>query len=143
MKNRVEKLRDLLGHAIEILDKEFDVKDINKDIVLEVEVCGKRSIILCGPRAFEELRVIVWWGYKLSVIPRDVSCSEPLSGLPKNKIADALVGGWVERKDGLWIDGKKLEDFSPHYCARTAEQDLVKIPPYKSNKIARTGKYFI
>lgn len=143
MKNKAEKLRDLLGHAIEILDKKYDVKNINTDIVLETDVCGKRSIILCSPMSFEELQVSVWWGYKLQEIPKDASCQEPLSILPKNKIYDACVGGWIERKEGLWIQGKDPKGLFPKYCAQTAELYLSKIPPYKSNKIARTGKYFI
>ena len=80
MKNKAEKLRDLLGYAIEILDKKSDIKTISKeDIVLDTEVCGKRSIILCHPMSFEELQVTVWWGYKLQEIPANASCREPLS----------------------------------------------------------------
>lgn len=143
MKNKAEKLRDLLGHAIEIIDKKFDIKNINTDIVLDTEVCGKRSVILCRPITFEEIHVSVWWGYKLPKIPQNASCPTPLSILPKNKILDVLIGGWIERKEGLWIEGKDAKKLSPKYCARTAEQDLSEIPPYKSNKIARTGKYYL
>lgn len=142
MRNKAEKLRDLLGHAIEILDKKYDVKNINTDIVLETDVCGKRSIILCSPMSFEELQVSVWWGYKLQEIPKDASCQEPLSILPKNKIYDACVGGWIERKEGLWIQGKDPRGLFSKYCSITAETDLVKIPAYNSKKILRTGKFY-
>lgn len=143
MKNKTEKLRDLLGHAITALDRYLRIEDIAEPIVLETEVCGKRSIILCNPHTFEELRVSIWWGYKLQEIPKEASCHEPLSRLPKNKILDALVGGWIERKEGLWSQGNKSQMLMSMYCANSAQQDLEKIPIYESDKILRTGKYYI
>lgn len=142
MKNKVEKLRDLLGHAINILDSKYSIESITEQIVLESEVCGKRSIILCNPHAFDELHVTIWWGYKLDNIPEDAQCAEPLSTLPKNKIHDARVSGWIERKDGLWLQGKNSYGLSI-YCANSAQGDLERIPVYKPDKISRTGKYYI
>lgn len=143
MKNKIEKLRDLLGHAIRVLDEQYRIETITEPIVLEAEVCGKRSIILCNPIGHEELRVSVWWGYKLQENPKDASCPKPISRLPKNKILDALVGGWIERKEGLWLQGEREQMLLPHYCANSAQADLERIPIYESNKILRTGKYFI
>ena len=139
MKNKAEKLRDLLGHAISVLDTQFNIESIVNPIVLETEVCGKRSIIICIPHQFEELHITIWWGYKLDTIPEETQCSEPLSTLPKNKIHDARVGGWVERKNGLWIQGYGGRELSSKYCSVLAEKDLEKIPVFKSNKIQRTG----
>lgn len=142
MKNKAEKLRDLLCHAINILDKEFGIDKISEDIVLETDVFDKRSIILCSLMSYEELHVSIWWGYKLQDIPNSPSCHEPLSNLPKNKQVDVLVGGYVERKDGLWLQGDKSKHLYPKYCANSAQKDLEKIPAYKSSKILRTGKFY-
>ena len=139
MKNKAEKLRDLLGHAINVLDKRYSIESITEPIVLETEVCGKRSIILCNPHRFDELHITIWWGYKLDTIPEDPRCATPISVLPKNKIHDARVGGWIERKEGLWIQGYSGHELSSKYCSVLAEKDLEKIPIFKSPKIQRTG----
>lgn len=139
MKNKAEKLRDLLGHAINVLDKQCNIESITKPIILETEVCGKRSIIICNPLQFDELHITIWWGYKLDTIPEEPRCSEPLSTLPKNKIHDARVGGWIERKDGFWIQGGSSRSLSPKYCSVLAEKDLEKIPMFTSHRIQRTG----
>lgn len=142
MKSKAEKLRDLLGHAVEILDEQHSIENITEQVVLEKEVCGKRSIILCCPIAFDELQISVWWGYKPQEIPEDANSKEPTSTLPKNEIVDAMVSGWIERKTGLWIQGKGTEGLFNAYCSRDARQELEVIPKYESAKIKRTGQFY-
>lgn len=38
MKNKNEKLRDLLGHAVNVLDKQYNIESITVLIILETEV---------------------------------------------------------------------------------------------------------
>lgn len=142
MKNKDEKLRDLLGHAVNVLDERFGIENITEPIIIEADVCGKRSIIICNTHCFEELHITIWWGYKLDKVPENAECADPLSTLPKNKIHDARVGGWIERKDGIWIQGYSDYELSSNYCSVMAKKDLEKIPVFMSQKIQRTGVFY-
>ena len=54
-----------------------------------------------------------------------------------------MVGGWIERKDGLWIQGVGSTGLNNMYCSRFAQQDLDNIPTFESAKIGRIGEYHL
>lgn len=140
MINKAEKLRDLLGHAANAIDEKYGIENINEEIFMETELFGKRSFILCTPIGFQELRITVWWGYKLSKV---IDCHNILFSGAKNKTTDAMVGGWIERKDGLWLQGVDSKSMVNMYCSRCVQQELDNIPTFESAKIGRTGKFYI
>lgn len=140
MNNKAEKLRDLLGHAANAIDEKYGIENINEEVSIETVLHGKRAFILCTPIGFQELRITVWWGYKLS---KTIDCHNILFNGAKNKTTDAMVGGWIERKDGIWVQGVDSKSLVNLYCSRCAQQELDKIPTFKSAKIGRTGKYHL
>lgn len=140
MNNKAEKLRDLLGYAANTIDEKYGIENINEEVSMETELFDKRSIILCTPIGFQELRITVWWGYKLS---KAIDCHNILFNGAKNKTVDAMVGGWIERKEGIWIQGVDSKNMVNMYCSRCTQQELDNIPTFVSAKIGRTGKFYI
>lgn len=140
MNSKTEKFRDLLGHAANVIDNKYGIENLNEEVSMETELFGKRSFILCSPIGFQELQLTVWWGYRLSEVINNHT-SFPLG--EKKDAFDAMVGGWIERKDGLWLQGKGVKGLVNAYCSRDAQQDLSEIPTFESAKIGRTGKFYI
>lgn len=140
MNSKAEKLRDLLGYATNAIDEKYGIENINEEVSMETELYGKRSFILCTPIGFLELRITVWWGYKLSKV---IDCHNILFSGAKNKTTDAMVGGWIERKEGSWVQGVGSRGLVNMYCSRCSQQDLDKIPTFESAKIGRVGKFYI
>lgn len=141
-----EKMRDLLCYAINTL---LDNNIINLNAPSEkatgffqTEILGKPSVITWNEKCFEELRISIWWGYQSNELPS--TTSEPLCRKNRySEILEVCCSGWLERKEGKWLQGYGPKGIFDTYCAEKAVIELKNIPQIIPNGFFREGKYFI
>ena len=137
------KMRELLSLALnELVEKKLiDLKsknDTNGDIFLKI--LGKSSKISWNGIGFGEIRLTVWWGIKPEL--KDSSCTLPLN---KN-IKDALETAcsiWIERKNGIWLQGKGEEGIFDTYCSKESRRDLLEIKEATPNGYQKEGAFYM
>ena len=137
METKFHKMRDLLCHSIEIVSKDYNLLDIKDDGVLQCDLFGKNSIVLWQCMSFDEIRFSVWWGYKCDEMPTNMA-SMPSTKEELNKYLEVCCSGFLERKDGLWLQGKDQQGLCDCYCAKSAMADLSRIPEYNSSSIKKS-----
>ena len=141
METKYHKKRDLLCHSIEIVSKDNDLLDIKEDGVLQCDLFGKNSIVLWQCMSFDEIRFSVWWGYKCDEMPTNMA-SMPSTKEELNKYLEVCCSGFLERKDGLWLQGKDQQGLCDCYCAKSAMADLSRIPEYNSSSIKNSVRFY-
>lgn len=137
------KMRELLSLALNKLveKKLIDLKskdDTKGDIFLKI--LGKPSKISWYGIGFGEIRLTVWWGIKPEL--KDSSCTLPLN---KN-IKDALETAcsiWIERKNGIWLQGKGGEYIFDTYCSKELRRDLLEIKEVHPNGYQKEGAFYM
>lgn len=141
METKFHKMRDLLCHSIEIVSKDYNLLDIKDDGILQCNLFGKNSIVLWQCMSFDEIRFSVWWGYKCDDMPTNMA-SMPSTKAELNKYLEVCCSGFLERKDGLWLQGKDKQGLCDCYCAKSAMGDLYRIPEYNSSSIKKSGRFY-
>lgn len=142
--SKKEKMRDLICIAInEIIKCErIDISNPNEEIIdgsIYTEIIGKKSKISWRGIGYGEVRITIWWGIKPAYI--DSPATKPLN----RKMIDALdvcCSGWLERKEGKWLQGYGSDWIFDTYCSKSAEIDLYSIPKVETIGYNKEGKNY-
>ena len=99
---------------------------------------GVPSVIFWENIGYDELQVSVWWNYDHSKNPKADSCGGAkeqflaLSPIAKRrhyrKFVGATVTAWLERKNGLFIQGIGRNGFIEKYMRKTDRSRLQALP---------------
>lgn len=117
-----------------------------------VDLHGYPSVILWSDIGFQELRISVWWKYNHALHPQanltgnareTFSTSSPLAKRTHYKnFVGVTVSGWLERKEGKFLQGKGRKAVFDIYT-RTSEKDaLEKLPIPKPEGYLSEGKFY-
>ncbi|MDY0201880.1 MAG: hypothetical protein RBR40_12930 [Tenuifilaceae bacterium] len=126
---KYKKLRELLCAGLNELIRGdcIDINDSNtkgSDGAIYTTVCGKKSKVSWRYYNHGEIRITIWWGVKST-------CKDSIATLPLNKnkkdAFDACCSGWLEREEGIWLQGYGRQGLVDTYCARSAEEELFAI----------------
>ncbi|RLB81907.1 MAG: hypothetical protein DRH24_08535 [Deltaproteobacteria bacterium] len=142
--NKNDKIRDLFAAALnEAISRGLiNLHKVEKfSVEFECELFGKRTLVLCEGHDEGSLEAVitVWWG-----VPENIT-SIRFSGRSRKLYTsmDFRCSAWLERKDGLWLEGIGGEGFFEKYCSRRASCDLFKIPEIVPNGFKKEGKYYL
>jgi len=140
-----EKLRELLCAGINelIMAKMIKINDFTDEGepgALFTEVLGKSSKISWRYISHGEILISVWWGLKPKCI--DTEDITPYNTNKKDAV-DACCSGWLERKDGVWLQGQMESGLVGPYCAKSAEAELFAIEDVKPLGYNKEGKYYM
>lgn len=134
---KYDKMRDLLCAGInEVVDRRLidlhDQEDVTGEIY--IDLFDRPSKISWNGWGYGELRFTVWWNIKPELLD---SRSRLPENEPLSKGLDIACSGFLERKDGLWIQGMGKRGLLDTYCARHAEGDLFAIPAIDGREFGR------
>lgn len=114
-------------------------------------IAGEPSVVMWSNIGHEELRISVWWKYKHELHPQkdmegnyreSFSCSLPLAkGSKFPKFVGVCASGWLERKVGKYLQGKKREGIFDTYIRRGELAELKKLPLPEPKGFAPQGKF--
>ena len=142
-KTAKQKMRDLLCEGLnQIIEKNLIDLSSTEDIsgALKLNIFQKPSKVSWHGIGHGEVRVTVWWNIK-------EKCKDNESTTPLNKnfkeALDVCCSGWLERKDGLWLQGKKGNNLLDTYCCKEARNDLMLIPDVIPNGYNKEGKFYM
>lgn len=117
----------------------------------EVEIAGRRSMILWEDIGFQELRISVWWDYDHSRHPQanlqgnsreGFRTSQPLAKRHRyREFVGATVSGWIERKSGKYLMGRGSKGLVDVYLRQDAKATLDGIPNPEPNGFEVEGKF--
>lgn len=82
----------------------------------------------------------VWWGITPGL--KDNPCTLPLNKNIKDSVGVAC-SVWVERKDGIWLQGKGGEYLFDTYCSKESRRDLLAIEEIEPNGYMKEGKFYM
>jgi len=140
---RNSKLRNLLVYGINeaVQRKSIDLGSL-KDVEghFYFELFDKPSKFYWTGIGHGEVRVTIWWGIKSNC--KDSNSTKPLNK-KINAALDACCSGWLERKDGLWLQGKDGDPLLDAYCSATADEELNSIPKISGKGFNNEGKFFM
>ncbi len=143
--SKKEKMRDLLCIALnEIIKcKRININNHNEKVVddsIFTVIEGKKSKISWRDIGYGEVRITIWWGIKPACV--DVPTTKPFN---RNMVdaLDVCCSGWLERREGIWLQGYGGDFIFDTYCAKSAELDLFSIPEIETNGYNKEGKKFI
>lgn len=128
----VYAVNELLTAGLVSLD---DVKEVDEcdSHVHFAEIAGRPSAILWRGIGHEELRIAIWWDFDRERYegywPQGQAHKYNSAGLlvPKNlrsQMVGATAAGWLERRDGKWLQGKGGEAILWRYL-RTGSKELI------------------
>ncbi len=103
------------------------------------EILGKSSKTTWDSIGHGEIKLTVWWGIKQGLI--DSSGSTPLN----RNIKDALQAAcsiWIERKNGIWLQGKGSEYLFDTYCSREVRPELLSIKEVEPIGYKKEGAFY-
>ncbi len=116
------------------------------------EVFGYTTAILWEEISYEELRISVWWKYDHSLHPQAnltgnarerFTLEKPLAKKQQYKnFVGVVTSGWLERKQGEYIQGEKDRGFLKIYTRQGEKEELVRIPNPKPNGFKTEGKFY-
>jgi hypothetical protein len=136
------KMRDLVCAGLnEIISQGLiDLSSLN-DVVgaTRCRILGKDTKISWRGIGHGEIRITVWWGIKAGC--EDSSATMPLNRDLRDAV-DVCCSAWLERKDGLWLQGEGGDYLFDTYCARSAERELMAIPVIQPNGYQKEGRFY-
>jgi len=97
---------------------------------VRLNIFGKNAKISWHGVGYGEIRITIWWGVKPEC--KDSQTTKPLNRNLKDAL-DFCCSAFLERKNGLWLQGKHGKQLFDVYCARSAESELLSIPNIKPN----------
>ncbi len=137
------KMRDLLCLGLnELVEKNLiDLKTTKETHGSHFsEILGKPSKTTWEGIGHGEIRLTVWWGIKQGLI-------DSSSSLPSNRnIKDALQTAcsiWIERKNGIWLQGKGGEYLFDTYCSLEVRRELLSIEKVEPNGYRKEGEFYM
>lgn len=115
------------------------------------EIAGQPSVALWSNIGFEELRISAWWKFDISRHPQielagsskeEFGGSSPLALREKYPLfVGACASGWLERREGQYLQGKARDCIFDTYVRRGESPALSAIPTPKPLGFAPTGKF--
>jgi hypothetical protein len=136
------KMRDLLCAGLnEIIDRGLiDLSTTeNVDDSVRCNLLGKDAKIAWHNIGHAEVVITVWWGIKSEC--EDIKATKPLNRDLRHAL-DVCCSAWLERKDGLWLQGREGQFVFDTYCARSAEKDLLAIPAINPKGYQKEGNFY-
>lgn len=155
--NKMNPYRKLLVAAVsKLLDEKqisLDGKDesYSESGYIITDLCGYTAAIMWADIGYEELRISVWWKYDHALHPqanltgnsRENFTSE--TPLAKRQLYKKFVGvvasGWLERKEGKYVQGEKSSAIFGLYTRKGEKEELERIPDQKPKGFKSKGKF--
>lgn len=126
-------------------------KSYSESGYLVSQIFGYTTAILWEEISYEELRISVWWKYDHSLHPQAnltgnarerFTLEKPLAKKQQYKnFVGVVTSGWLERKQGEYIQGEKDRGFLRIYTRKGEKEELVRIPNPKPNGFKAEGKF--
>ncbi|MGZ8406694.1 MAG: hypothetical protein ACXWVJ_01560 [Caulobacteraceae bacterium] len=120
---------------------------------LVTELFGEPTVILWANIGFEELRISVWWKFDHGRHPQAnkqgnfrerFQTSAPLAKRQHYpKFVGATVSGWLERKNGPYLQGKNSERLFDLYTRRGETASLEALPVPEPLDFGPDGKFYL
>lgn len=155
--NTMNPYRKLLVAGInKLLDKgliSLDGKDGNfsESGHIITNLFGFTTVIIWTDIGFEELRISVWWKYDHSLHPQanltgnsreNFTLEKPLAKRQHyKKFVGVVASGWLERKDGKYLQGKKNRAVFEVYTRKGEKEALERIPDPLPKGFESEGKF--
>ena len=115
------------------------------------ELFGYTTVILWEDIGLEELRISVWWKYDHLLHPQanldgnareQFTCSSPITKKQHyKKFVGAVASGWLERKEGKYIQGVNNRGIFETYIRKGEKEELEKILTPEPNGYKSEGKF--
>jgi len=113
------------------------------------DVAGQTSVILWHDAGYGELSISVWWQFDIEAYlgrwPVHASFSTTLPAVKRSrypKLVGATASVWLERKEGLFIQGEPMQTFDV-YTRKGVEKALADLPDVQSIGFATRGPYYL
>ena len=140
---RKEKLKNLLVAGVnEAINQEFiilsSLEDANGQFYFDL--FGKPSKFIFSGIGHGEIRVTIWWGIKAEC--KDSNGTQPLNK-NVNDALEACCSGYLERKDGKWLQDDERGGIYDCYCSVTANKELDSVKKVKSEGFNAKGKFYM
>lgn len=157
--NKIYPYRKLLIAAInQLLERKKislekkGVKELfDQDGHLFTEILGYPSVVIWRDIGFEEIEISVWWKYDHSLHPQanltgnskeSFRTSSPLAKRQHyKKFVGVTVTGWLERKEGKYLQGKKNRGLTQIYTRSGEKEILEKLQTPIPNGFQMEGKF--
>ena len=97
-------------------------------------IAGRPSVFAWHGIGFDELKICVWFDYDHENNPagtREVfsACGPLAKQYRYPEFIGALAGGWLERREGIYIQGFGEDGILDPYCRRSSKNCLRNLPP--------------
>jgi hypothetical protein len=140
-----------INHLLQAGEITLDEKEIPSGHVF-VPIAGKPSVILWSSIGLGELRVSVWWNYDHEKHPQanlsgnyreNFTTSAPVAKRSKySQFVGATASGWLERKEGKWLQGTGFHGIFDAYVRRDARNQLATLQDPTPVDYASEGRFF-
>lgn len=147
----IDAVNELLTRNLISLDASIDRGKEDGHIFLDI--LGYPSVVLWSDIGYEELRISVWWKYNHSLHPQanltgdhkeKFNCSSPLANrLHFKKFVGITASGWLERKEGKYLQGRNYGGIVDLYTRKGEKDELQKVPAPKPKGFQIEGKVHI
>lgn len=110
---------------------------------IKCEIFGCESVINYTHISFGEVRINIWWDFQGEEYNETLKTDTPVvrrSEL-KNHVA-VCVGGWLERKTGKYLQGRKTEAVLMRYRRKGELSKLNQLKAPKCHGFAPEGQFF-
>ncbi|MGF1702165.1 hypothetical protein L4D09_17885 [Photobacterium makurazakiensis] len=139
-------MRNLLGHAI---NKLIELGHISRDKDIRAHyirctLLGKESVIIYEPAGFNEILVSVWWDYNPTEhykLDQTVSHKPQTRRIKYKRFVSAVVGGWIERDMGFYLQGRNKNSLTTRYMTIKARLELRNAPICEPNGFELEGDF--
>ena len=157
VKKAINPYRNLLVLAVNtLLDKRLISLDgqstDNEDGHTLIELFDYPSVVIWRSVSYDELEISVWWKYNHEKHPQanlngnareNFRSSTPLADKAHyKKFVGVVASGWLERRTGKYLMGKKNEGLLKEYTRRGEKEELEKLPLQKPKGFEIEGKFY-
>ncbi|MBB2951148.1 hypothetical protein [Sphingobacterium sp. JUb56] len=149
----------LMAGLNELIKKESFKLDLQKNEDTDehghlfVDILGYPSVVLWREIGFQEVEISVWWKYNHSLHPQanltgnskeNFRTSEPLADRKYyKKFVGAVIVGWLERREGKFLQGKGNEGILKKYVRRGEKTELENAPLVDAIGFEPTGLFYV
>lgn len=120
---------------------------------LFVDILGYPSAVLWREIGFQEVEISVWWKYNHALHPQanltgnakeNFRTSTPLADKKHyKKFVGAVIVGWLERREGKFLQGKGDEGILKKYVRRGEKTELENAPLVDAIGFEPTGLFYV
>lgn len=117
-----------------------------------VELFGFTSVVIWRHIGYDEVTISVWWKYDHSLHPQANSTgnaresfngSRPLADKSHyRKFVGVVTSGWLERKNGTYLQGKSRKGIFTEYTRNGEKMALDKLPIQQPRGFDAEGKFY-